>query len=135
MLGRAKRDVLLVLGLVLPLGCTRARVVTARDLIETPSELDGAKVVLVGRVQDVRMQMPQKDGPYTAFVVADGTGRVPVFARGTAPIGPGDLVEVRGKFHSLTRLGDELASDIVEANFVRPLGGAAEAPGTPVAPP
>jgi hypothetical protein len=135
MFPRTARDVLLIVALLLPLGCTRARVVTAQDVIETAPDIDGAHLVLVGRVQDPRTQTAKSGGAYTTFIVADGTGRVPVFARGTERIGAGDLGEVRGTFHRQAHLEGDLLSDTIEADALRLLSQAAQPPGTPVGPP
>jgi hypothetical protein len=91
--------------------------------------------VLVGQVQDPRSQIPPTGNTYTSFVVVDGSGRIPVVAWGTQEIGSGDLVEVRGVFHTAMRVGGETVPDTVEAAFVRRLRAAVQAPGTPVGPP
>ena len=67
---RTARDVLLVVALLLPFGCTRARVVTAYDVIETGSDLDGADVVLVGRGQDPHTHTANSRGAYTTIRLA-----------------------------------------------------------------
>jgi len=124
------------LALGVAFGCApRASVVTARDLIEAPAPHDGARIVVVGQVQDPRSRMPSTGNSYTSFVLADGTGRVPVVAWGTQEIDAGDVVEVRGVFHTAMRAGAETLPDTVEAAFVRRLRAAAEPPGTPVGPP
>jgi hypothetical protein len=124
------------IGLSLVLGCAAGRTtVTARDLIEAPAPHDGAHIVLVGQVQDLRSRTPTTGNSYTAFVLADGTGHVPVVGWGTQRIDLGDLVEVRGVFHTTMRAGTDTLLDTVEADFVRRLRAAAQPPGTPVGPP
>jgi len=47
----------------------------------------------------------------------------------------GDVVEVRGAFHTRLSAGNEVLLDTVEAKFVRIVRAPAQPPGTPVSPP
>jgi hypothetical protein len=117
-------------------GCAAQRtVLTAAELDADPARWAETPIVLVGQVQQLRKRMPAEGDNYTEFVVADGTGRVPVFGWSTLEIDSGDLVEVRGVLHAETRLGGETVRNVVEAAFVRRLRGAAQPRGTPVGPP
>ena len=91
--------------------------------------------MLVGTVENPRVQVPPQGSGYTAFTLTDGTARVPVIAWGTQPIGMGDVVEVRGAFRTQLSAGNEVLVDTVEAKFVRVVRAAAQPPGTPVSPP
>ncbi|HUE30080.1 MAG TPA: hypothetical protein VMR79_04355 [Verrucomicrobiae bacterium] len=127
----------MALGLyVLLIACGAPRnVLTARALVEDPMRHDGEAILLVGTVENPRLQVPSVGSGYTAFMLADGTARVPVIAWGTQPVGMGDVVEVRGAFRTRLSVGNEVLSDTVEAKFVRVVRAAARPPGTPVSPP
>jgi len=109
-------------------------VLTAGDLVRAPERHDGARVVLVGQVQLLRARLSTGEAAYTSFVLADGSGHVPVFGWGTLSIDQGDLVEVRGVFHASRQLGAETVRNTVEAAFVRRLRKAEQLPG-PSGPP
>jgi hypothetical protein len=117
-------------------GCTAQRpVLTARALLADPAQYDGTPIVLVGQVQQPRKRMPAEGNAYTSFVLADGTGRVPVFGWSVLDIDSGDLLEVRGTFRREQPLGGEIVRNTVEADFVRRLRAASQPRGAPVGPP
>ena len=124
-----------VVVLALLLGCMpRARVVTAAKLLQDPARFDGAHVVIAGRVVDLRMRAPEQGNAYTSFLLADGTARLSVFGWGKLDVDPGDLVEVRGEFHSLAHAGSDTLPDTLEASFVRRVAHGPQLPG-PIGPP
>jgi hypothetical protein len=117
-------------------GCQpRPAVVNARQLLREPSRFEGERLVIAGLVQNARKRLPAEGNGYTSFDLADGTDRVPVLAWGTEQVGSGDVVEVRGVFHSQMQAGSDVLHDVVEAAFVRPIRRALQPPGTPVSPP
>ena len=91
---------------------------TTLDLVESPQALDGARIVVTGQVQELRLQ---SGNTYTTFALAEGQARALVFARGPLAIDAGDLAEVRGTFHSVAHVGPDTLYDAVEATSVRRL--------------
>jgi hypothetical protein len=132
--GRVRPTALGLFVLLIACGAPR-KVVTALALVEDPTQHDGEALVLVGTVENPRLQVPPQGSSYTAFTLTDGTARVPVIAWGTQQIGMGDVVEVRGMFRTRLRAGNEVLLDTVEAKFVRIVRAAVQPPGTPVSPP
>ena len=104
--------------------CASPRSVSTHELVEDPTGHDGAAIVLVGSVENPRVEARSDGRDYTAFTLSDGTARVPVIARGTPPITKGDVVEVRGTFRSQLHAGNEQIPDTVEAKDVRVVGSA-----------
>jgi hypothetical protein len=111
-----------------------AEAVTVRDVVEDADRLAEKPLVLVGRVEELRLRTPSAGNTYTSFVLADGTGRVPAIAHGTLDVNPGDLVEVRGVFRPTLSVGSDTLVDTIEAAYVRrvqaapPLAGPAGPP-------
>ena len=134
--GRLRSSLALVsVGCLLIVGCSaRQTIVTAEQLVQSSQEADGARIVLTGRVQEIRLQSPSQGNTYTTFALADGTARAMVFGWGTLAIDSGDLVEVRGVFHSVAHVGTDTLYDTVEASLVRRLQAAPQLPG-PSGPP
>jgi hypothetical protein len=127
--------VALLIGLAAVACQERPTVVTAREMLSTPAGHDGQRVVISGVVENPRKRLPPEGNGYTSFTLADGTAHVPVIAWGTEHVGAGDIVEVRGVFHSRMLAGSDVLHDVVEAAFVRPFRKATQPPGTPVGPP
>jgi hypothetical protein len=127
---------LLMLMIVLTAGCQPPRtVVDARGVLAAPDRFYDQGIVLVGQAQSVRLRAPEHGNSYTHFVLADGSGRVPVFGWGTLDIASGDLVEVRGAYRAVVHAGSDVLRDTIEALFVRRLRAAGQVPGTPSGPP
>jgi len=105
--------------------------VTTLDLVEAPQALDGARIVVIGQVQELRLQSSSPGNTYTTFALAEGQARALVFARGTVAIDAGDLTEVRGTFHSVAHVGPDTLYDAVEATSVRRLPPAPARPDAP----
>jgi len=133
---RRSRLVPLAIGVMLGVGCQQPRaVVTGRELLHAREQYGEQPIVLLGTVMNPRKRIPEVGDVHTELLLADGTAQVPVIAWGTQDVASGDLVEVRGTFHDLMTIGNEVRRGVVEAKFVRVMRAAPQPRGTPGGPP
>lgn len=101
-------------------GAVKGSEVTIKTILADPDQFDGKKVMVRGRVEDLKPGVSRRGNPYATFSVTDSSGAaLRVLARGQHQISSTDQVEVTGILRRVKRPGRYTLYSELEASTVK----------------